>query len=77
MLEVKLAKVLTNSEAARYVRVSTSFLNKRRCSGGGPRFVRMGRRVGYLIDDLDHWLQEQRRRSTSDNGTDGPAQPHR
>ncbi len=61
-------KVMSNDEAARYLRRSESFLNKLRCSGGGPSFVRIGRRIGYLQDDLDKWLLAQRRRSTSDTG---------
>ncbi len=26
-----------------------------------PPFVKMGRRVGYLLDDLDDWLHRSRR----------------
>ena len=65
---MKVSRILSNEEAALYVRRSPSFLNKRRCTGGGPTFVRIGRRIGYMIDDLDDWLLAQRRRSTSDPG---------
>ena len=66
-METKM-KVMSVEEAASYMRRSESFLNKLRCSGGGPAFVRIGRRIGYLQDDLDAWLVAQRRRSTSDTG---------
>jgi predicted DNA-binding transcriptional regulator AlpA len=61
-------QILNNEEAAGYLRRSQSFLNKKRCSGGGPRFVRIGSRIGYLRTDLDDWLAAQRRWSTSDPG---------
>ena len=44
-----------------FVGLSASALEKKRLSGGGPRFVRLGgRAVGYDIQDLDAWLDEQR-----------------
>ncbi len=67
---MKVSKILNNKEAAHYVRRSPSFMNKRRCTGGGPLFIRIGRRIGYMLDDLDDWLLAQRRRSTSDPGPD-------
>jgi hypothetical protein len=53
------------SEAARYAGVSTSYLNKLRCVGGGPEFFKIGSRVLYDLADLDTWLERHRRRSTS------------
>ena len=62
-------RVLRTASAAAYVGWSPSTLEKSRLSGDGPPFIRIGRRtVGYLVDDLDHWLEERRRRSTSDLG---------
>jgi hypothetical protein len=54
--------------AARYVGVSASTLNKLRVFGGGPVFIKLGRRVVYDPADLDAWLTTGRRRSTSDSG---------
>jgi hypothetical protein len=59
---------LSVEEAASYCGVSTSYLNKMRCVGGGPAFLKLGRRVVYSTDDLDRWLSERRRASTSDTG---------
>lgn len=54
--------------AANYTGLSASTLNKLRVFGGGPIFLKLGRRVAYDIADLDAWLAERRRRSTSDGG---------
>ncbi len=52
--------------ASKHVGLSVSTLNKLRVFGGGPVFLKLGRRVVYDISDLDEWLASKRRRSTSD-----------
>ena len=59
---------LTVEAASRPVGLSASTLNKLRVFGGGPVFLKLGRRVVYDEADLDAWLAMKRRRSTSDNG---------
>lgn len=54
--------------AATYTGISASTLNKLRVFGGGPVFLKLGRRVAYDVADLDSWLATKRRRSTSDHG---------
>jgi hypothetical protein len=54
--------------AARYLDVSESYLNKLRCNGGGPEFLKIGTLVKYQIASLDRWLSGHRRKSTSDDG---------
>jgi predicted DNA-binding transcriptional regulator AlpA len=54
--------------AAGYTGISASTLNKLRVFGGGPVFLKLGRRVAYDVADLDAWLAARRRRSTSDHG---------
>ena len=54
--------------ASQHVGLSVSTLNKRRVFGGGPVFLKLGRRVVYDLADLDAWLATKRRRSTSDAG---------
>lgn len=56
-------------EAAEALGISRSYLNKLRCTGGGPHYAKVGRRVIYSSDELDAWLASRRRRSTSDSGT--------
>ena len=63
-----LACPLNVAEAAKRLGLSVSTLNKLRVFGGGPVFLKLGRRVAYEIADLDSWLAGKRRISTSDSG---------
>lgn len=62
------AHKLSTSEAAEYLGLSESTLSKRRVFGGGPKYLKLGRRVVYDTRDLDKWLDAHRRSSTSDAG---------
>ena len=48
-------------EAAEYLAVSRSFLRQDRMNGprerrtAGPRYIRIGRAIRYLKEDLDAW----------------------
>lgn len=42
-------------EAANYLGLSKSTLDKLRCFGGGPRCFKLGRAVVYSTTDLDAW----------------------
>src|SRR5262249_38476890 len=65
-------RVLRTRAAADYVGLTPSTLEKKRLSGDGPPFVRLGARaVGYTVDDLDAFVEAGRRTSTSDSG-EGP-----
>lgn len=52
--------------AAQYLEMSSSSLNKMRCYGSGPTFLRLGRSIRYSRRDLDEWLQARRTDSTID-----------
>jgi excisionase family DNA binding protein len=56
---------LTTPQAAAYLGLSESLLEKRRCTGGGPRYSKIGKAVRYLRDDLDAWMHATRRHSVS------------
>ena len=58
-------RMLRTPEAASYCGSSTSTFEKLRLYGGGPAYVKLGRRVVYSPDDLDAWLVANRRVSTS------------
>ncbi len=58
--------LLTTEEAAEYVRLSTPYLNKLRCTGGGPKFVKLGNRVRYRRESLEVWLLAHERENTSE-----------
>ena len=57
--------LLTVDEAAQRLSISASYLNKLRCFGGGPVFVRLGKAVRYLPSDLDTWVKENKRTNTA------------
>ncbi|MEZ5669891.1 MAG: helix-turn-helix domain-containing protein [Alphaproteobacteria bacterium] len=59
---------LNVDEAAAFIGLSTSTLAKLRLYGGGPVFCKLGRRVVYRQSDLEDWLAQRVRRSTSDQG---------
>jgi excisionase family DNA binding protein len=59
-------RLLTVAEAATYLSLSASTLNKLRVSGGGPRYVKIGGKVLYDERDLDQWIEAHKRNSTSD-----------
>jgi predicted DNA-binding transcriptional regulator AlpA len=59
-------ELLRTSTAAAITGLSTSTLNKLRCTGGGPAFLKLGRAVRYKPDDLKDWLDSQRVQSTSE-----------
>jgi predicted DNA-binding transcriptional regulator AlpA len=64
--ETKPRKVLKAPDAAAYCGSSTSTFAKLRVFGGGPAYVKLGRRVVYDVADLDRWLASHRRVSTSE-----------
>jgi hypothetical protein len=58
--------VLRTRDAANYLGLSESHLEKLRIRGGGPLYVRFSpRAVGYRITDLDAWAASRLRTSTS------------
>ncbi len=61
-------KLLNVHEAAEFLGVSVASLNKWRCTGAGPVYVSLSRRVAYRPEDLSTWIESRRRRSTSDPG---------
>jgi hypothetical protein len=61
--------MLSVPKAADYLGVSTSFLNKSRITGDGPQFHKLGRRVVYAPFELDTWLDERKRRNTSESAS--------
>ncbi len=60
--------VFREAEAANYICMSRSFLSQDRVNGvlanrtSGPQYIRIGRSIRYLKDDLDAWLDQHRQR---------------
>jgi excisionase family DNA binding protein len=61
-------RVLSVQDAAVHVGLSRQTMAKLRVYGGGPPFLKLGRRVLYDPSDLDQWLASHRRKSTSEQG---------
>ena len=60
-------RFFSTKEVAKQTGNSTSYYEKLRCRGGGPRFIRIGRCIRYKESDLIAWLEQHpARRSTSD-----------
>ena len=60
-------RLLRTRDAARYCGLAKSTLEKLRCYGGGPKFIRRSKSVFYAVDDLDEYLAGLPRfRSTSE-----------
>ena len=57
---------LKTPQAALYLGLAVSTLNKWRCHGGGPQFIKLGRSVRYRRDDLDVFVEARRKSSTSE-----------
>jgi predicted DNA-binding transcriptional regulator AlpA len=59
---------LRTKAAAEYIGYAESTLEKKRLTGNGPPFIRLGVRGAIVYDtrDLDDWLATRRATSTSD-----------
>lgn len=58
-------RMLRTDDAAKLIGLSPSTLAKLRLTGGGPRYIKLGRAVIYDPADLETWLTAHRRSSTS------------
>jgi len=56
--------LLTQDEVATFLRVNRRSLERWRMTGAGPPFVKVGRKVGYRMRDVEAWLENQRRTHT-------------
>ena len=62
----RLPSLLTEEEAAKYLRVSVRTVQGWWLRGGGPPFLRIGRLVRYRSSALEGWLDVRELRSTSE-----------
>lgn len=58
-------ETLSTEEAGEYLHLSPKTLETMRSRGGGPPYVKLGRRVLYRKRDLEEWLASKVRLSTS------------
>jgi predicted DNA-binding transcriptional regulator AlpA len=51
--------MLTTEQVAEMLDLSPATLTSWRSRGRGPRFVKVGHLVRYLLEDIQRWLQER------------------
>lgn len=54
-------------QAADYLGLSKSALDKMRCYGGGPAYAKLGTTIVYQTADLDAWVFARRIEPANDN----------
>ncbi len=62
-------RFLRTREAAGFLGLSHRTLEKHRTYGTGPKYLKLGGRVVYRVEDLRDWAAPGERTSTSDPGT--------
>ena len=62
-----LKRFLNTREAAAYVGLSAKTLGRWRVGGGGPRNIKISKRVMYEVVDLDAWMEEGKRQFTAES----------
>lgn len=60
-------KLMCQQDAAHFLNLSPRTLEKLRVNGGGPAYHKLGRRVAYSSADLEEWIEDKRRTSTSEH----------
>lgn len=58
--------LMSNRQAAKFVGLAESSLNRFRVTGDGPPYFKVGRYVRYDEEDLQAWMKSRRFTSTSD-----------
>ena len=61
-------RLMSETEVSENYGLNIRALQKWRCVGGGPRFVKLGRQVRYRASDVEDFIESHIRRSTSDEG---------
>jgi predicted DNA-binding transcriptional regulator AlpA len=61
-------ELIDTKTAARLLSFAPNTLSNWRIRGGGPRYIRIGRRVRYAQADLRTWLDAQTRCSNTGQG---------
>lgn len=65
-MEINMQSEFRNTDAAAaYLGIKKNTLEIWRVQGRGPQFVKIGRRVFYRLQDLDRFIEDAIRQSTS------------
>jgi predicted DNA-binding transcriptional regulator AlpA len=61
-----MSEILNTDQAAAHLALGRSTLEKWRCAGTEPKFIKLGlRRVAYHKSDLDAWIAARPRRAST------------
>jgi predicted DNA-binding transcriptional regulator AlpA len=61
-------RYLNTRSVAAHTNTSPSFWNQRRVRGDGPPYIKLGSRVLYQLTEVEEWLADRTKRSTSEYG---------
>jgi predicted DNA-binding transcriptional regulator AlpA len=50
-------ELMTEQQASKFLELSPKTLQKYRMQGGGPKFIKIGRKIRYRRKHLDEWLE--------------------
>jgi predicted DNA-binding transcriptional regulator AlpA len=53
--------MLTAKEVATEMKISTSWLAKRRMDGDGPPYIKVGRSIRYMRTEIMQWMRSRQR----------------
>ena len=73
MFTTPTSDLLTQDETAEFLRANARTLERCRSEGGGPTFVKVGRKVVYRLSDLEAYLARQRHEQTVTQHAESPA----
>ena len=59
-------ELLDQNRVAKMLRCTTKFLEKKRVTGNGPRYAKIGSLCRYRRSDVLAWVEKQSRNSTSE-----------
>jgi len=54
-------EMLTAKEVATEMKISTSWLAKRRMDGDGPPYIKVGRSIRYMRTEIMQWMRSRQR----------------
>jgi len=58
--------LLTQDDVAEFLKLSVRSVERLRCAGTGPRFLRIRHSIRYRLCDVEAWLASRLRGSTSE-----------
>lgn len=54
-------RLLTTEEASKLLNITKRTLERWRKAGKGPKYVTLGRSIGYQAEDIQTWVDDQKK----------------